>query len=236
MKADAFVDWNVDMVRRFPSVDYYERSHPVVRWIERHRLRFLAREVARAAPASLLEIGCGACHVLEHLPAALRVGTDISPTMLAVSARRTSRKSIHLVRCLAERLPFADDSFDCVVCTEVLEHVPAPSRLVAEAARVLSSGGVALFTVPHEALIDLAKKALALTRLDRRRFANVAEARAKGWHIQTFTRSSFQRMLAEHLTVARVVPLPSALLPIRYAACCPPLPAKSGTGRGERTP
>jgi SAM-dependent methyltransferase len=48
-------------------------------------------------------------------------------------------------------IPFETDSVDHVLCTEVLEHVPDPSPLVAEVRRVLKPGGTALVTVPWSA-------------------------------------------------------------------------------------
>jgi SAM-dependent methyltransferase len=59
----------------------------------------------------------------------------------------------------ADRLPFADASFDTVLATELLEHVANPDAAVAEAFRVLRPGGHALFSVPflyptHEAPHD----------------------------------------------------------------------------------
>jgi SAM-dependent methyltransferase len=45
-------------------------------------------------------------------------------------------------------LPFRNGSFDFVLCTEVLEHVPDPEKSWAEIARVLKPGGVALVTTP----------------------------------------------------------------------------------------
>jgi SAM-dependent methyltransferase len=46
-------------------------------------------------------------------------------------------------------LPFRDEVFDTVLCNEVLEHVPEPARLMAEAARVLKPGGILLLTTPQ---------------------------------------------------------------------------------------
>lgn len=45
-------------------------------------------------------------------------------------------------------LPFTDHSFDTVMCTEVLEHLPEPAKLLADMARVLRPGGRMLLTVP----------------------------------------------------------------------------------------
>jgi SAM-dependent methyltransferase len=60
---------------------------------------------------------------------------------------------------LSEPLPFEDDSFDTVLCTQVLEHVGNAELAMGEIARVLKPGGHALITVPflyptHEAPYD----------------------------------------------------------------------------------
>ncbi|GAB7022224.1 hypothetical protein JCM12178A_07820 [Salidesulfovibrio brasiliensis] len=45
-------------------------------------------------------------------------------------------------------LPFSDESFDAIVCTQVLEHVAAPETRIAELSRVLKPGGVMCLSVP----------------------------------------------------------------------------------------
>ncbi len=52
------------------------------------------------------------------------------------------------VACDAKSLPFPDGSFDAVICSELLEHVPAPAPVIAECRRVLKPGGTLLVTVP----------------------------------------------------------------------------------------
>lgn len=47
------------------------------------------------------------------------------------------------------RLPLNEDSFDVVICTEVLEHLSAGASLVSEIARVLKPNGIAVVTVPN---------------------------------------------------------------------------------------
>jgi SAM-dependent methyltransferase len=68
----------------------------------------------------------------------------------------------------ARRLPFPDAAFDAVYCYHVLEHVPGPAAAVAEARRVLRTGGIAFFGTPNKARLvgylggrgDLAGKVL----------------------------------------------------------------------------
>lgn len=59
----------------------------------------------------------------------------------------------------AGALPFADASFDGIVCLEVIEHVPDPGRVICEMARVLRPGGRAWLSMPfmyplHDAPFD----------------------------------------------------------------------------------
>jgi SAM-dependent methyltransferase len=101
--------------------------------------------------ARSLEIGAGTGYFSLNL---LRAGmisqatcSDISPGMLA--ALRTNAERLQLdvetVELDAERLPFADASFDLVFGHAVLHHIPNLDRAFAEFARVLAPGGTLLF-------------------------------------------------------------------------------------------
>ena len=96
-------------------------------------------------PARILEIGCGVGSQLQFLrqryPQAEIVGVDRSPQQLATARQRTAGQEIQLVEALAEKLPFADGSFDFVCCYWVLEHVSAPEPILYEMNRVLKPGG-----------------------------------------------------------------------------------------------
>ncbi len=70
--------------------------------------------------------------------AAHYVGVDLEPGRADVAADITD-------------LPFEDGSFDAIVCSHVLEHVPDDRRAMSELRRVLSPGGVALVMVPLRA-------------------------------------------------------------------------------------
>jgi SAM-dependent methyltransferase len=49
-----------------------------------------------------------------------------------------------------DEIPFADEQFDSVLCTEVLEHLPEPEKAIKEIKRVLKIGGFLYLTVPQE--------------------------------------------------------------------------------------
>jgi SAM-dependent methyltransferase len=101
--------------------------------------------------ARSLEIGAGTGYFTLNLLRAGLIGeatcTDISPGMLA--ALRANAQQLGLdVRTEqvdAERLPFADESFDLVLGHAVLHHIPDLPRAFAEFARVLAPGGSVLF-------------------------------------------------------------------------------------------
>lgn len=101
----------------------------------------------------ILEVGVGTGLSLPLYPADAQVfAIDISREMLArAEARRQNDRLgqvVSLVRMNAERMAFADSSFDKVVAMYVASVVPDPVRLVAEMKRVCKPDGE-LFIVNH---------------------------------------------------------------------------------------
>ena len=107
----------------------------------------------------LLDLGCGeGRHAISaYMARRLEVvGIDLSVRDLRTTQDRFRQfarpddQAGSLVLSIAggERLPFADASFDKVICSEVLEHIPDYRSVIREVSRVLKIGGVAAFSVP----------------------------------------------------------------------------------------
>jgi ubiquinone/menaquinone biosynthesis C-methylase UbiE len=103
-------------------------------------------EVALAAvpaPCRVLDVGCGTGAVLRRLADRLSgadlAGVDPAPRMLAEARKRLG--GVRLEEAAAERLPFADVSFDLVVSAMSFDHWADQELGLAECARVLRSGG-----------------------------------------------------------------------------------------------
>jgi len=119
-------------------------------WVRRNA-RELNWEIARdmgslgSAPgATVADIGCGAKPYRQYFSGSARYfGIDLPVERSANKLEKRADVYADLVR-----LPIADESFDVVLCTQVLEHVPEPVRVLAEAHRILRTGGMAVLTVP----------------------------------------------------------------------------------------
>jgi SAM-dependent methyltransferase len=98
-----------------------------------------------------LEIGAGTGYFTLNLLRAGMIGeatcSDISPGMLAALRANADRLGLEVRTELldAERLPFAEESFDLVLGHAVLHHIPNLARAFAEFERVLAPGGALLF-------------------------------------------------------------------------------------------
>lgn len=112
------------------------------RWFFGRRLWRDLRHAAAYAKGRLLDLGCGikpyeplcAPYVTQH------VGFDLPQSLDSRGCRADVTGS-------AAALPFADGSFDSVLCTQMLDDFPEPSVVLGEIARVLAPGGVLILTV-----------------------------------------------------------------------------------------
>lgn len=118
----------------------------------------LVRSIRRHAPAlrgPLLDVGCGTKPYRELFDADVYVGMDVENAAAAV-------KEAADVLYDGTMFPFADASFNSVVCNQVLEHVFTPEQFLGELHRVLRPEGRLLLTVPfvwdeHEQPHDFAR-------------------------------------------------------------------------------
>jgi SAM-dependent methyltransferase len=121
------------------------KRHPV--YLERRSiLEALGRLRRHVQPGRILDVGCGTKPYANLLapPGSLYWGVDY-PVTMAQSHQSATRADVW-ADC--QRLPFASESLDTVITTQVLEHVPHPPAFMAELARVLRPGGSLILSAP----------------------------------------------------------------------------------------
>lgn len=146
--------------------------------VTRHLLKSLRHASEKYARGVLLDVGCGGqpYRALFQPHVERYVGVD---TPASVRSRVDAA-------AVASQLPFADATFDTILCTEVLEHLSDPSAGVSEMARTLRRGGYLILTTPqmwhlHEAPYDFFRYTrYGLTHLCRRAALDVVEIRPHG--------------------------------------------------------
>jgi SAM-dependent methyltransferase len=147
---DAVAPETADFGQATDNAAKYEQAGGVER---RLLSRFRARLVSEArglAPRRVLDAGCGEGHVTAWLAEGLPGSevTGLEGRAEALAAFRARNPGLEAVQGDITAAPFPDRSFDLVVCTEVLEHLPEPGDALRELARVCA--GHMLLTVPHE--------------------------------------------------------------------------------------
>ena len=99
-----------------------------------------------ADDARVIEVGSGAHGLIFYFGARHGIGVD----PLAVSYRKLFSRwqnSATTIAAVGEQLPFADASFDVVLCDNVVDHAESPIGIVSELVRTLKPGGLLYFTV-----------------------------------------------------------------------------------------
>lgn len=109
----------------------------------------LTRLMALQPEHRLLDVGCGDGYLTSRFAGRVRevVGIDPDPTMIAMAGRLNPGGNFHFDEGVAEKLPYADGSFDRVVAVSVVEHFQDPAAGLKEMGRVLRPGGVLAISV-----------------------------------------------------------------------------------------
>jgi dolichol-phosphate mannosyltransferase len=168
------------------SADYDDRAFysliPLQRYWQRRRHR-ITTSWARGA-TRVLDIGCGSSVIIQSLNNA--VGMDVSMGKL----RFLRRRGIELVRGSAFALPFKDATFDCVISSQVIEHIPYDETLFSEIVRVLQPGGGLIIGTPDYATVGW--------QIIEPLYGALLPGGYRDEHITHYTRESLTAILIRH--------------------------------------
>jgi ubiquinone/menaquinone biosynthesis C-methylase UbiE len=184
--------------------DKYNSNNPITRLLMRGFLNGITELYNFIKPASVLEVGCGegelANYLLQHSAERPQCFEASDLSLDVISAE--SDPLIKYRESSIYELPYSENSFDLVVCSEVLEHLEYPQRGLAEIARVAEKG--VLLSTPWEPvwrLLNLARGKYVMN------FGNTPG------HIQHFSRQELIKLAQTHLEVVnKRTPLPWTII------------------------
>jgi SAM-dependent methyltransferase len=127
------------------AADYDYRAHdsaiPLQRYWQRSRYRHITGLIQ--GQGRVLDVGCGSSRIIGALPPG-----SVALDVLSNKLRFARRFGVPRVRGSGFALPFADETFPCVLCSQVIEHVPMVPSMIDELCRVLAPGGRLVLGTP----------------------------------------------------------------------------------------
>ncbi|OGD85269.1 hypothetical protein A3B51_02435 [Candidatus Curtissbacteria bacterium RIFCSPLOWO2_01_FULL_41_18] len=137
--------------------DYYDKgikNNPFQKIWHNHKLtqvlKFLPKGPSKKlSTIKILDVGCSSAvltaEIAKALPKSKVIGLDSYKDAILFARKKYPRLSF--VVADAHKIPFRNKRFDIVVCTETLEHVVDPKRVLAEIKRVLKKDGRAIISM-----------------------------------------------------------------------------------------
>jgi ubiquinone/menaquinone biosynthesis C-methylase UbiE len=128
-----------------------EIPHPYFQQIQYVKINsMIIEQVLMKKHDSILDVGSGSGHLINGLSAISKgcVALDIEAERLSQTCEKNPE-----IKCVQTNvefgLPFKNDSFDCIIASELLEHLNHPKIFYKEANRVLRKGGTLVLTTPN---------------------------------------------------------------------------------------
>lgn len=136
--------------------DYYRDRNDK---LEQVSVSLLRRSIIRQIPCNtrfLLDVGCGCAYIAKHF---INSGTRVvSLDVAQANAEKALKKypSDNHAAVVADvfALPFKENTFDCIVASEIIEHTVDPHAFVEALKRVLKPGGTLIISTPYKEKIE----------------------------------------------------------------------------------
>lgn len=178
------------------NLEKHTTRNPINRFFLDNFLRAVVRTIKPLNISSILDVGCGEGFTLATLKKE-GIGKKLEGVDYVENALEIGKKlypDLVLKKGDIYRLQYKADSFDLVLCTEVLEHLAEPEKGLRELVRV--SKKYALVTVPNEPWFTFQRIA---------RGKNLLKLGAHPEHIQWWTAGSFEAFVKKEKNVRLVL-------------------------------
>jgi ubiquinone/menaquinone biosynthesis C-methylase UbiE len=144
-----------------------------------------ARQIAQLDRLRVLDLACGTGYGSDYLSgkAGRIVGVDCAPAVVARNRARYGQSGASFLAMDGCALGFCDESFDCIMSQDTIEHIMDDHRFIAEAARVLRKSGTLIIFTPHG-------KGRAFKPEDP-------------YHVREYNQEEFREVLAPYFSIIR---------------------------------
>lgn len=221
-------EWNDRMVKKYHSQGtLFESKNPILRWIEKKRVKTIIELAGVSNEDRIIDIGCGEGYLLSCLPRTKQVvGLDISKLALNKARELLKEKNyIGLFFGDAQELPFTNNSFDKIICSELLEHVPNPKLVIKEMFRILIKSGRAVISVPDERQIHKIMRILKRAKLDKITYSPRKDENYE-WHLHESNLEFVEKIIDGFFSISKIIKVPF-ILKYRFVIVLKPLVAIS---------
>jgi len=214
-----FEDWNEEMSKKYNPENYHRSSNFIVRFIENQRTNQIVKLIDNQKKDIIIEIGCGSGSIMQKIKKANQLwGIDLSDFMLKIARQKKYSVPIRLIKGNAEFLPdeITQLRFDKIYCSEVLEHVQNPDKVLSEIKKIAKSDSTIVVSIPNEGLINKIKTLLQKLRIFDIFFSGISKKMDDEWHLHSFNLDKLKELVKNDYIIRSTKGIPNNLLPLRY--------------------
>ncbi len=219
-KIKNFETWNEEMAKKYnPDIKAHHSPNLVIRLIERTRTKRIIDFLNPHNSDRIIDLGCGAGNIMERIKFAKEiVGVDLSSFLLNLAKKRKYQRPVRFIKTNIEKLSreIADSKFDKIYCSETLEHVENPDKVLKEIKKIAKKNSVIVISIPNENLINKIKNILQKIRLFNLIFPDMPVKMDEEWHLHSFDLIKLKEMTRRDYVIKKIKRIPFCILPLRY--------------------
>lgn len=219
MNKSQFTEWNERMFKKYYTEKQYYHPNSLIRYTENKRVNLALKFLELKEDDKILSVGCGEGYLLNKIDKGEVWGIDLSGEAIKRAKEKLkNKKNMNLLVADASEMPFKEKSFDKVECSEVVEHVLDPRKLIKEITRVSGDQAIIVFTIPNEDLINRIKRALSSLHLFSLLLKDIPKKQE--WHLHNLNYKNFLSIINRVLSIEKKQAVPFNWFPVRYVIKC----------------